>query len=329
MAFGFSVSRRGLLLAGLAATLLPQAGWADDYPSRTITIVAPFSAGGGVDIVARLLAEKMSKTLGQQVIVENKPGATGNIGAEIVAKSAPDGYTLLMGNVATSSINGSIFKNLGFDPINDFSAITLVARVPEVLVVNPKLPAKSVQDLIALGKQKPGQLTYGSAGIGSPPHLAAALFALMADINIRHIPYSGSSPALTDLMGGRIDMYFSNVLSAMPHVASGKLRALGVTGSERSDAAPDVPTIAESGLSGYEAYNWYGLLVPKETPQPIIDKLHDAIVAALHDKDVEQNLASGGAEIVGGTPAEFDAYIASEAQKYKEVVEKAHITIPQ
>jgi tripartite-type tricarboxylate transporter receptor subunit TctC len=263
MAFGISVSRRGLLLAGLAATLLPQAAWADDYPSRTITIVAPFSAGGGVDIVARLLAEKMSKTLGQQVIVENKPGATGNIGAEIVAKSAPDGYTLLMGNVATSSINGSIFKNLGFDPINDFSAITLVARVPEVLVVNPKLPAKSVQDLIALGKQKPGQLTYGSAGIGSPPHLAAALFALMADINIRHIPYSGSSPALTDLMGGRIDMYFSNVLSAMPHVASGKLRALGVTGSERSDAAPDVPTIAESGLSGYEAYNWYGLLVPK------------------------------------------------------------------
>jgi tripartite-type tricarboxylate transporter receptor subunit TctC len=310
---------------GLASQFVQAAG--ADYPVRSIRIIAPFSPGGGVDIISRLLANKMSKDLNQEVIVLNRPGATGNIGTEIVAKSDPDGYTLLMGNEATNAISKSIFKDLAYDPVEDFAPISLVARVPEVLVVGPTLAANSVAELIALTKTKPDQLTYGSAGVGSPPHLAGALFALNANVSIRDIPYKGSAPALTDLIGGRIDMYFANILSAMPYIEGEQLRALAVTGAERSRVAPTIPTIAESGLPGYEEYNWYGILAPKGTPVPIIDKLHDEIVKALADETLEQSLKSQGGEIIGSSPAEFAKYLREEARKYADVVRRANISV--
>jgi len=320
--------RRGCVLLLIFFGLAPQiVQAAADYPARIIRIIAPFSAGGGVDIISRLLADKMSKDLHQEVIVLNRPGATGNIGTEIVAKSDPDGYTLLMGNEATNAIAKSIFKTLTYDPTDDFAPISLVARVPEVLVVRPTIPATSVAELIALAKDKPAQLTYGSAGIGSPPHLAAALFALNADINIRGIPYKGSAPALTDLIGGRIDMYFANILSAMPYIKGGQLRALAITGAQRSKVAPTIPTIAESGLPGYEEYNWYGILAPKGTPETIIDKIHDEIVKALSDEALAKSLDQQGAEIIGDSPAQFAEYIRKEAEKYADVVRRANISV--
>jgi tripartite-type tricarboxylate transporter receptor subunit TctC len=320
--------RYGLVPLFLFYGLAPQiTKAASDYPARIIHIIAPFSPGGGVDIISRLLADKMSRGLHQDVIVLNRPGATGNIGTEIVAKSDPDGYTLLMGNEATSAISKSIFKDLTYDPVEDFVPISLVARVPEVLVVRPTLPANSVAELIALAKTKPNELTFGSAGIGSPPHLAGALFALSANVSIRDIPYKGSAPALSDLIGGRIDMYFANILSAMPYIEGGQLRPLAVTSAERSKVAPNIPTIAESGLPGYEEYNWYGILAPKGTPKPIIEKLHDEIVDALTDKALAKSLDQQGAEIVGNSPAQFAEYIRNEVKKYSEIVNRANISI--
>jgi tripartite-type tricarboxylate transporter receptor subunit TctC len=320
-------SRHCCVLALMFCGLTPQGAQAADYPTRTIRIIAPFAAGGGVDLVSRVLADRMSRDFGQDVIVLNRPGATGNIGTEIVAKSDADGYTLLLGNEATTAISKSIFKDLTYDPIGDFAPISLVARVPEILVVRTSLPASSVTELIALAKAKPGQLTYGSAGIGSPPHLAGVLFALNTGIDIRDIPYKGSTPALTDLVGGRIDIYFSNILSALPYIKNGQLRPLAVTSAARSKVAPEIPTMAESGLPGYEEYNWYGVLAPKGTPQPIIDKLHDEIVKALSDTTVATLLEQQGAEIIGNSPAEFSAYIITQAQKYADVVRKANIVI--
>jgi tripartite-type tricarboxylate transporter receptor subunit TctC len=316
------------MTAGLVALgLVPRLAQSATYPVRNIRIIAPFAAGGGVDFISRLLAQRMSKDLHHEVIVVNRPGATGNIGTEIVAKSEPDGYTLLMGNEATNAIAKSVFRSLAYDPVRDFSPISLIARVPEVLVVKPSLPVKSVAELIALAKAKPGHLTYGSAGIGSPPHLAAALFALDAGIDIRNIPYKGTTPALNDLIGGRIDMYFSNIISAMPFVKNGQLRALAVTGTTQPKVAADIPTIAQSGLAGYEEYNWYGLFAPKGTPRPIIEVLHDEVINALTDKTIVTSLKRQGAEIIGDSPRAFAVYIRKEAAKYADVVRKANISI--
>jgi tripartite-type tricarboxylate transporter receptor subunit TctC len=320
-------TRLGCVLVLMFCAFALQDTQAAEYPARTIRIIAPFAAGGGVDLVSRVLADKMSRDLGQDVIVLNRPGATGNIGTEIVAKSDADGYTLLLGNEATTAISKSIFKDLTYDPIGDFAPISLVARVPALLVVRSSLPANSVAELIALAKAKPGQLTYGSAGIGSPPHLAGVLFALNTGFDIRDIPYKGSTPALLDLVGGRIDIYFSNILSALPYIKNGQLRPLAVTSAARSKVAPEIPTMAESGLPGYEEYNWYGVLAPKGTPQSIIDKLHDEIVKALGDTAVATLLEQQGAEIIGNSPAEFSVYITAQAQKYADVVHKANIAI--
>ena len=254
-------------------------GAAQEYPARPVRLIAPFPATGGVDIIARQIAQKLSDRWGQQVVVDNRPGATGIIGTDLAAKALPDGYTLLMGNVATQSINVSLYK-IPYDPIKDFAPITLVARVPEMLVVNPSTPAASVKDLIALAKAKPNQLTFGSAGAGSPPHLAGELFQHLAKVQFVHVPYKGSAPALIDLIGGQINLYFGNILSAMAHVKAGRLRALGVTSVKRAVVAPDVPTIAEAGLPGYEEYNWYGILAPRGTPKAIVDKVHAAVAAA-------------------------------------------------
>lgn len=297
---------------------------ADDiYPSRPVRLIAPFSAGGGVDIVARLVAQRLSEKWGQQVVVDNRTGATGIIGTDLAAHATPDGYTLLMGNAATHAVNVSLFKKLPYDALRDFVPITLVGRVPEMLVVHPALPAASVQELIALAKAKPGELTFGSAGSGSPPHLAGELFQSLAKIRLVHIPYKGSAPALTDLIAGQINMYFSNILSAVPYVKGGRLRGLGVTGAKRSIVAPDIPAIAEAGLPGYEDYNWYGVLAPKGTPEAIVDKLHTDIVQVVKSRDVEERLTKDGAEVIANTPAEFAKFIREEIQKYARIIKQS------
>jgi len=302
-----------LALSSLAAA-------ADSYPSRPVRLIAPFSAGGGVDIVARYLALKLTEKWGQQVVVDNRTGATGIIGTEIAAHSPPDGYTLILGNAATHAVNVSLFKKLPYDAVKDFAPVTLIGRVPEMLVVHPALPAANVRELIALAKAKPGELAFGSAGAGSPPHLAGELFQFLAKVKLVHVPYKGSAPALADLIGGQISMYFSNILSAVPFVKSGRLRGLGVTSEKRSVVAPEIPTIAESGLPGYEDYNWYGILAPKGTPRAILTQLHADIVQVVRGRDMEERLTKDGAEVIASTPDEFARFIREEIDRYARIV---------
>ncbi len=311
----------GFLLLGAAASAIAQV-----FPSRPVRLIAPFPAGGGVDIVARQLAQKLTEKWGEQVVVDNRVGATGIIGTELAARAAPDGHTLIMGNVATHAVNVSLYKKLPYDPVKDFAPITLAARVPEVLVVHPSLPATSVKELIALAAKKPGALTVGSAGHGSPPHLAAELFQLLAKVQFVHVPYKGSSPALIDLIGGQINVYFSNILSAVPHVKSGRLRALGVTGVKRSQVLADVPPIAEAGVPKYEEYNWYGMLAPRAVPAPVLARIHSDVVGALRAPDVEQVLIKDGAEVIGNTPQQFAAFIRAEIDKYANVVKQRNLS---
>jgi tripartite-type tricarboxylate transporter receptor subunit TctC len=302
----------------LLLLLLATSAAAQEYPSKPVRMIAPFPATGGVDIVARQIAQKLSDKWKQQVVVDNRPGATGIIGTDLAAKATADGYTILMGNVATQAVNLSLYNKLPYDPVRDFESITLVARVPEMLVVNPSNPAKSVKDLIALAQTK--QLTFGSAGSGSPPHLAGELFQHLAKVQFVHVPYKGSAPALIDLIGGQIDLYFANILSAMAQVKGGKLRPLGVTSAKRAVVAPDVPTIAEAGLPGYEEYNWYGLLAPRGTPKAIVNKLNTDIVAVLRSPDMQERLTRDGAEVIASTPDEFTRFVKSEIAKYAQVI---------
>jgi tripartite-type tricarboxylate transporter receptor subunit TctC len=304
--------------------LVPAVAMAQPYPSKPVRMIAPFPATGGVDVVARQIAQKLSANWGQQVIVDNRPGATGIIGTDLAAKAAPDGYTILMGNAATQAINVSLYK-LPYDPVKDFAPITLVARVPEMLVVNTKAAVKSVSELIELAKEKPKQLTFGSAGVGSPPHLAAELFQYLAHVQFVHVPYKGSAPALVDLVGGQIDIYFGNIFSTVAHVKAGRLRALGVTSAKRAVVVPDIPTIAEAGLPGYEEYNWYGVLAPRRTPAAIVEKLHTALATVLSSPDVRDPLVRDGAEVVASTPKEFADFIQAETKKYAAVIQSRGI----
>ena len=291
-------------------------------PSRPVRLIAPFPAGGGIDIVGRQLAQKLTEKWSQQVVVDNRAGATGIIGTDLAAHATPDGYTLVVGNVATHAVNVSLYQKLPYDPVKDFAPITLVARVPEVLVVHPSLAASSVKDLIALAGKKPGTLTVGTAGSGSPPHLAAELFQLLAKVQFVVVPYKGSSPALVDLIGGQINLYFANILSAAPLVKGGRLRALGVTSAKRSQVLPDVPTIAEAGVPKYEEYNWYGILAPRGVPAPVLAKLNADIVAVLRASDLEQKFVADGAEVIASTPQEFERFIRAEIDKYAAVVKQ-------
>ena len=314
-----------MLTRAFTGLLLFCAAWgvaAQAYPSHPVRLIAPFPSGGGVDIVARLLAQKVGERWGEQIVVDNRTGATGIIGTDLAAKAPPDGYTIVLGNVATHAVNVSMYKKLPYDPVKDFAPITLVARVPEALVVHPSLPASSVKELIALASKKPGSLTVGSAGYGSPPHLAAELFQLLGKVQFTHVPYKGSTPALMDLLGGQINVYFSNILSAVPHVKSGRLRALGVTSAKRAVVLPDVPTIAEAGVPKYEEYNWYGVLAPAGVPAPILKTIHDSFVSVLQSPEVSQRLAADGAEVIGNTPQEFARFIRSEIDKYASVVKQ-------
>ncbi len=313
------MTKHACLAAAFVLALSATAG-AQDYPSRPITLVVPYAAGGGNDVMARIVAEKMSKSLGQQIVIENKGGAGGSIATRQVAKAAPDGYTLGLGGTGTLAINPTLYPNAGYDPRKDFAPIGLIATSALVVLVHPSVEAKSIGDLIALAKRDPGKLNYASAGSGSGIHLGSELFAAMAGIKLTHIPYKGSSPALTDLIGGHVAIYFSSLPPAIALVKEGKVRALGVTGAKRSAVLPDLPTVAEVALPGYEAVLHYGIVAPAGTPQPIIEKLNAALKAALAEGDVRARIAADGAEPLPTTPAEYAADIDREETKWSKIV---------
>ncbi|MEM8513340.1 tripartite-type tricarboxylate transporter receptor subunit TctC [Massilia sp. MP_M2] len=326
----FLSTRRTFTLAAASAlgllALTPLAAQAQAFPTKAITIIVPFSAGGTTDILARVLGQFMSKDLGQPVIIDNRAGAGGNIGTQLVARAAPDGHTILMGTVGTHAINQSLYPKLAFDPIKDFAPLTRVALVPNLLVANPAQPFKTVKELIAYAKANPGKVTFGSSGSGTSIHLSGELFNQMAGVDIQHVAYKGSAPAVNDLLGNHIAIMFDNMPSAISHVKAGKLRPLAVTTPQRSPALPDVPTIAEAGVPGYEATSWFGLLAPAGTPAPVVAKLNTAILKALADPDVKKKLLEQGAEPAGETPAQFAAFIASETVKWGKIVKQSGAT---
>jgi tripartite-type tricarboxylate transporter receptor subunit TctC len=322
-----SPRRRFLQLAGGAAAFsaLAQVATAQTYPSRPITLAVPFAAGGGSDIVARIIAEKMSKTLGQQIIVENRSGGGGTIAMRQVARSAPDGYTLGLGNPGTLAVAPSIYPDLGYDPRADFAPIGFIGATPFVLVAHPSLPAKSIAELIALAKREPGKITFASAGTGSGTHLSGELFASMAAIKLTHIPYKGVGPALNDLLGGHVMMAVAGLPPTIGHVNDGRLRALAVTTSTRTSIFPDVPTIAEAGVSGYESEQGYGILSPRRTPRAIVDKLNAVLREALASEDVLKKMAIDGTVALPGTPEDYAARIDREETKWSRLIRQAGI----
>ena len=309
----------GALLAAFALLSHAQA----PFPTKPIRIVVPFPAGGTTDILARAVAQKLTETLGQSVVVDNRPGAGGNIGAELVAKSPPDGYTLLMGTVGTHAINASLYAKMPYDHVKDFAPVILVAGVPNVLVVNPSVPANSVQELIAYIKANPGKVNFASSGSGTSIHLSGELFKTMAGVSMTHVPYKGSTPALTDLMGGQVQLMFDNLPSSLPQIKAGKLRALAVTSAQRASALPDVPTVAEAGLPGFEASSWFGLLAPAGTPKDVVAKLNAEVAKWLATPEAREKLASQGAIAAGQSPEDFTRHIAAETAKWQKVVKES------
>jgi len=316
------------LAAGAAALpVVAQAAKAQAYPSRPITLVVPFAAGGGTDIVGRTVAEKMSKSLGQQIIVENRGGGGGTIAMRQVAKSAPDGYTLGLGNPGTLAVAPSIYPDLGYDPRRDFSPVGFIGATAFALIAHPSLPARSVQELIALAKREPGKITFGSAGTGSGTHLSGELFASMAAIKLTHIPYKGVGPALNDLLGGHVMMAVAGLPPTVGHVNEGRLRALGVTTSQRLNIFPNVPTIAEAGVAGYESEQGFGILGPKGMPRAIVDKLNAVLREALASEDVRQKMAFDGTIPLPGTPEEYGARIDREETKWSRLIKQIGVKL--
>jgi len=293
---------------------------AEPFPGKQIRFVVPYPPGGPLDTVARLLGQKVSASIKHPVVIDNVPGAGGNIGAGTVARAAPDGYTILMGAVATHAINPTLYPTIPYDAEKDFVAVTQVASTPNVLVVNPALEATTVAEFIKLAKSKPGKLNFGSGSTGSAGHLAGELFKSLAGIDMAHIPYKGAAAAMQDLIGGRVDLMFDNFASSAAQVKAGRVRALAVTTAKRSALAPELPTIAESGLPGFDISTWFGIFVPAGTPRPVVDRLHDEFVKALAAPDVREKMLNLGAEPVGNTPGEFAAYVRSEAAKYAKLV---------
>ena len=320
-------NRSALLTALFAALFIaaaPLPAWAQaDYPNRPVRIVVPFSPGGAVDGPTRVVAQELSRRLKQQFVIENKPGAGATIGTEMVAKAPADGYTLLLAS-QTNAISATLYPKLSFNPVDDFTGISLIGREPGVLVVHPGLPARSVAELVALAKErekdKGGQLNYASSGNGSGQHLFMALFASLAGIQLTHVPYRGSGQATTDLLAGTVPMSFPGTAGMVGHIKAGKLRPLAVSGSARSPQLPDVPTLAEAGIAGYSAYVWLGLLAPTGTPQAIVERLHAEIKAALAAPEVRAYFAEAGIETAGSTPAEMDAYFREERDRWAKVI---------
>ena len=314
-----------LILALVATALRPVA--AQTYPAKPIRFIVPFPPGGGNDLIARELSQHLTESLGQPMVVDNRPGASTLIGAEAAAKASPDGYTLFMGNNSTLTINPHLYKKLPYDAVRDFAPLSLLASAPFVLLAHPSVPAQSVKELIALARQRPGQLNFGSSGLGIATHLAGEMFKLMARVDIVHIPYKGAAPALTDLIGGQIELLFNNVISAMPHVRSGRLRALAVTSKTRSHALPQVPAVAEAGLPDYEASVWYAVLAPARAPAPVLTRLHGEFVKALQQPRVQERLASDGASIVGSTPEVLARTIEADLARWGKVIKQNGISL--
>jgi tripartite-type tricarboxylate transporter receptor subunit TctC len=316
--------QRFALLGAIAVLLaLTAPAAADDYPSRPVRLIIPFPPGGSNDVVGRMVATQLGERLGKQIIVDNRGGAGGTIGTEAASRAAPDGYTLLVISIA-HAVSPALYQ-LNYDPIKSFTPVAILASGPNVLAVNPQLPAHSVKELIALAKAKPGDIHYASAGVGSFQHLSGELFRMMANINVVHVPFKGGGPSMIDVIGGHTKYLLSSLIQTTPHIKSGKLRALATSGSKRNPAMPDLPTIAEAGVPGYEAANWWGIVAPAGTPAPIVEKLHKEIAAVLSSDETKKRFATQGADVIQMSSAEFGAYIGSELAKWGKVVKEAGI----
>ncbi len=316
-----------LVVAGTAALAQPAAtGSGQAYPTRPIRVIIGFPPGGGIDIVARVIAPRLSESLGQPVVIDNRAGAGGLIGTDLVAKSAPDGHTVFFGTIGNLSINPLLYSKLPFDMARDFAAVTHVASVSSMLMVHPSFPVKTVPDLIAAAKAKPGQIHFSSSGNAGAPHLAGELFNLMAGVKMTHVPYQGAAPGLVAAMGGHVQVTFGALLTGLPLIKGGKLRGIATLGRTRSPLLPDLPTVADT-LPGYEVINWYGMVVPKATPRPVIERLQGEIAKVLNQPAVRDNLLAQGAEPVGGTPEAFAAFMKSESAKWAKVIKAAGIKV--
>jgi tripartite-type tricarboxylate transporter receptor subunit TctC len=315
------------LAAGLPA--IEAAAQGAKYPDKPVKMVVGFSAGGGTDVVARILAQKMSESLGQTVVVENRSGASGLIAGEAVAKSAPDGYTLMMGTQTTYAVAPTLYRKVSLDPARDFAGIAMAAVSPLVLVVNPSVPAHSVKDVIAMAKAKPGTVIFGSGGLGTTPHMTGELFQAVAGIKMAHVAYRGEAPAINDLLGGQIPLMFANLSAVIGNVRAGQLRALAVTGAQRAAAAPEIPTVVEAGLAGFEAATWFALVAPAGTPRDIRARLNAEVKRALAQADVKQRYADLGMTAEDSTPDSLDGYIKSEIAKWTKVIKDADIKAPE
>ncbi len=313
------------LLAG-ALAWLPNAG-AQEYPTKPIRLVITYPPGGNTDLVGRALALKLGEFMGQQVVVDNRGGAGGVLGSMITAQSAPDGYTIMLGTSAGMVINPLLSRKLTYDPVRDFAPVSMVVIVPQLLVINPQLPVKNVRELIAFAKAKPGYLNAGSSGVGTPNHFGTELLKWLAGVDIVHVPYKGGAPALTDLLGGQIQMAFSSVPAVLPHIKAGRLVALGVGSAKRSPALPNIPTIAEAGVPGYEYTTWYGIFAPAKTPRTLIARLNAEIVKAMETPDIKDRFTALGGDPDPGTPEELRAYMANESAKWAKIIKAANIRI--
>lgn len=317
--------KRTAVFAGLA--LIAASAMAQQYPSRAVTLMVGFAPGGGTDTVARVVQKPLGDRLGQQVVVDNKPGAGGNIATNLVAKSAPDGHTIMLANVGSLTVAPHLQKDLPYDPMRDLAPITMGVIFPNLVVVHASVPANTLAEFIKLAKANPGKYTYGSSGIGGAGHLAGELLKMMAKIDIVHVPFKGGGPAMQAMLGGQIHAYMATPVAAGPHVKAGKAKALAVTGPQRDPLSPDVPTVAESGYPGYQATNWYAFVAPAKTPQPVIDRLNRELVAVLKDAQVIQLLRNQGVEPQPGTPAELAAFMKSELDTWGRVVREANIKV--
>lgn len=312
-------ARRILLTALMTCASLSIDAIAQNYPNKTIRYIVPYTPGGAADILARAVGARLTEAWGQSVVVENRAGAGTNLGSEIAARSAPDGYTLFMPTIA-NAINPTLYGKLTYDPVKDFAYVTNIAKVSGIVVVHPSVPVKNVKELIALARAHPNQLRHGSTGIGSPHHLAGELFKTMAGVKMIHVPYKGASPALVDVVAGHIEVYFGAMVSVIPHVKSGRLRPLGVTSLKRTAAAPEVPTLDEQGLKGFETGSWFGMAAPAGTPREIITKLHGEVTRIIKQPEVTERIASEGADFIGNTPEEFTEFVKTEIVKWGKVV---------
>lgn len=315
-----TVTRVLLFAAALATVAAAVPARAQTWPAKPIRLIVPYPPGGTTDLLGRGIGQKLSESLGQQVVIENRPGAGGSIGADLAAKSRPDGYTLLLGTIATHAINPNLYPDNPYDPVKDFAPVALVATMPNLLVVNPSVPAKSVRELIALARSKPGALAFASAGSGTTQHLSGEIFKKMAGIDMLHIPYKGNAPAVTDLVGGQVQVMFDNIPISLQQVRAGKLRALAVTGPKRSGVLPDVPTIAEAALPGYSVTSWFALFAPAGTPAAIVARLNKQTNMALADRVLRQQLVNQGIEPSSGTAGQLAAHVQAELLRWKKIV---------